>query len=335
MKDFSLKILPLLAAAFLAGCSSGTDQPLDVQVDRDLADPEVAAEAECAADPDCDDGFDCTVDSCAVGGVCSHTPIHSLCAEGQRCEVGRGCIDIGCTSDADCNDDIDCTQDICGAGGACANVPLDSRCGPDETCSPTLGCITPCMDDPDCANGIFCDGVEQCHFEFGCQPGEPRDCNDNDPCTEDFCDTVADACVNTCVPSATCTCPFLPSEAYNACYSLSAPVQESCAMAMFNFTVSQVCFTLTGSALQAQATPFRGAGATLTQIFTEPPGPDFDVTYVISGGCEEQYGMTGTFTDNAHFDGTWTSNFIDHDGFSCMLGGCPNQAVLVTGTKIP
>jgi len=320
----------------LISCSSGSGGPIDTISEMEIEEKEIESEAECSSDSDCNDGFDCTIDSCAIGGVCSHIPINSLCAEGERCDVEKGCIAVGCTSNEECSDSIDCTQDICGAGGECQNIPVNQNCQPGETCSPTLGCIALCIDSSECQNGIFCDGEEKCSPEFGCLPGDPRDCNDNDPCTEDSCDTTLDACVNKCIPSETCTCPFLPEDAYNACYSISPPVQEFCSMPRFNFTVSQVCFTLTGLALQAIATPFRGgAGANFSQIFTGSAGPEFDVSYIISGGCEEQYRISGTFSDNEHFDGTFTANFIDHDGFSCALGGCPNQSFLISGTKIP
>jgi len=77
--------------------------------------------------------------------------------------------------DSWCDDGIDCTR---------------------EACDPILaGCVfTP--DDSLCDDGLFCTGIETCDPISGCQPGLPPDCNDNDLCTVDTCDTLTDACAH-------------------------------------------------------------------------------------------------------------------------------------------
>ncbi len=322
----ALTMLPALR------CTSGEDGTTDV-----LTEPEAEETAgECTSDAECDDGIDCTLDTCGFGGVCSHTAIDSQCAEGQVCDETLGCVDAGCTTDIDCDDGIACTEDLCGAGGECSIIPLNERCAEDETCSITNGCISQCLEDADCDNGDFCDGQETCLPEFGCMPpDEPRDCDDNDPCTEDSCNVEENRCINSCVPSAECECPFFPDESYNACYTIAPAPQQRCAFGAVNYNISQVCFTIDGPALIATVgLVFHDSSQQFTQV-PAPAGRDFNVTYVISGGCEEHYGISGTFSDGSHFDGLWTANFVDYDGYSCALSRCSDQGIMVSGIRIP
>ena len=61
----------------------------------------------CTEDSACDDGVDCTIDSCGADGVCVNDE--------------SGCGAPGCTEDSGCNDGVDCTADSCGADGVCVN----------------------------------------------------------------------------------------------------------------------------------------------------------------------------------------------------------------------
>ena len=79
-----------------------------------------------------------------------------------------------CRVDADCADRVDCTVDSCDPRGFCRN-PVDLAV---------------------CADGIFCNGVEQCNPIRGCVPGPPEACNDDDVCTVDVCDEVAKSCMH-------------------------------------------------------------------------------------------------------------------------------------------
>jgi hypothetical protein len=58
------------------------------------------------------------------------------------------------------------------------------------------GSITLC---PVCDDGNQCNGPEICDPQFGCQPGAPFVCNDNDPCTSDVCNPAIPAPTNPCV----------------------------------------------------------------------------------------------------------------------------------------
>jgi len=219
----------------------------------------------------------------------------------------------GCGASEDCNDGIDCTQDVCGTGNICTNIPVNENCD----------------------NGVFCDGDEVCLPAVGClMPDEPRDCSDGDPCTEDTCDADQDMCVHSCVSSTECVCPFEPSEAYNSCFSIAPTVSQNCAMGTVNYNINQICFSLSGSLLSGTVGPTAIGLSDLSQA-PPPSGPEFDVSLVVSGGCEQQYGISGAFSDNTHFSGTWTANYVDIDGFSCSVSGCSNQNIMISGVILP
>ncbi len=115
---------------------------------------------QAAAAIPCDDGLNCTVDSCdEVGNACVHATI-------------PGCQN--CFINADCNDSIGCTLDTCVAGD-CVNTPSHVLC----------------------SNGLFCDGDEVCDVTLDCRAGPPRDCGDGIACTTDGCDETFDACLHT------------------------------------------------------------------------------------------------------------------------------------------
>jgi hypothetical protein len=134
----------------------------------------------CAADVDCDDREDCTLDACH-GGVCSHDPV----ADGVACGVSTGiccggtCSLPACSSDTTCADSEACTADLCLNPGTCA-AACASQWPP---CGAGDGCCAPGCNgsDPDCVTSACGDGVcegggENC---FSC----PADCR----CTGKSC----------------------------------------------------------------------------------------------------------------------------------------------------
>lgn len=173
----------------------------------------------CALDIDCDDGFDCTIDTCGVGGVCSHTGLDSRCGAGETCIVGLGCSSgTACTTSAECDDAIACTVDSCGVGGVCRHMALDELCTDPSlpSCDETMGCVrgTGCTSAADCEDSVACT-VDSCNasamcthtaMDALCDPGEtcnpttgcfaammcttPADCDDGDFCNgTERCDT--------------------------------------------------------------------------------------------------------------------------------------------------
>ena len=121
----------------------------------DACDPDMSAGA-------CNDGNDCTVDTCS-GGICGHTTI--TCDDSNACTTDSCNPAGGCTYVApSCDDGNSCTTDACNpTTGACFQTPIPgcvvAVCGngivePGETC-----------DDGNTANGDGCSDackVETC-----------------------------------------------------------------------------------------------------------------------------------------------------------------------------
>ncbi len=67
--------------------------------------------------------------------------------------------------------------------------------GLDNDCDGEIdeACADQCVDDGDCDDGLFCDGVEQCTLGQ-CSSPAPPDCDDGDSETLDICSEIARAC---------------------------------------------------------------------------------------------------------------------------------------------
>lgn len=136
----------------------------------------------CQQDRDCRAGF------CA-GGLCCDTPCAGPC---EACDLPGF---IGSCRNLDdhtpCPDDDLCNgTEIC-LGGACAPGEAlecdDGNPCTQDTCLPESGCVFPALaDGASCDNGNLCDGRETC-IRGTCREGEPPDCNDSNPCTDDYC----------------------------------------------------------------------------------------------------------------------------------------------------
>ena len=181
------------------------------------------------AEVDCDDGLDCTLDSCdAATGSCAWELLTG------RCLIGGACHEAGATHPVDgcrlcnpvvsstswsalsegdpCDDGDSCTDDEICTEGVCAGSPVD--CDDAETCTldscePSEGCIHTALEaGTPCDDGDLCTLDDLC-AEGVCSGGETRICDDEDPCTDDACETNA-GCVTTmneapCEDGAPCT----------------------------------------------------------------------------------------------------------------------------------
>ena len=163
--------------------------------------------------PDCDDGNPCTHD-CDPAVGCLHTPVADgqACSDGNPCTTPDTCQAGTCTSGpplpdgSACSDGDRCTlADTCRAG-ACVGGP-PRNCSDDNTCTsdgcdPLTGCTHTTLPD-----GSVCDDRDACTVNDACSGGtcivgDPRNCDDGNPCTSDTCDS-ATGCQHAPLPDGT------------------------------------------------------------------------------------------------------------------------------------
>lgn len=146
--------IAVVLVATLAACGARTGLavavrdagPLDAaSIDAasvDAARPRVDTGAPCQVDADCDDGIDCTLDTCGREG-CAYATRDERCDDALFCDGPEVCTLAGCTSvGSPCGDAIDCTIDGCDdARDACTEQPDDARCPLSNTCDVARGCL--------------------------------------------------------------------------------------------------------------------------------------------------------------------------------------------------
>ena len=125
----------------------------------------------------CDDGNDCTADSCSGEGGCVNQVLQSgTCEDGDPCTVADHCETGTCMGDpVICDDDNPCTEDLCTAVGGCDYPAMAGSCDDQDPC--TLGdhCVNgecggepvscDCLTDADCTaleDGDLCNGTLKC-----------------------------------------------------------------------------------------------------------------------------------------------------------------------------
>jgi cysteine-rich repeat protein len=147
--------------------------------------------------PLCDDGEECTIDTCNPE---THACEHELsCDDGNECTVDT-CVAEACVHDKNnllCDDDNPCTLDICGSFGC--TYGLES--GP---CDDGLGCTTndACFSG-ECRGTDTCPDGQACSTEAGVCVDEGGGCGDP---TNDGSTTASDAlfALNAAVGLLTC-----------------------------------------------------------------------------------------------------------------------------------
>ena len=160
----------------------------------------------------CDDGLDCTADTCVAAAGCMHEPLTGPdCDDGDVCTLGDACDGGEClpSEEISCDDGDSCTADACNPFTGCVHLPTDLACEDGDPC--TVDACTdgecahtpvedggPCDDGSACTLGDACAGGE-------CQPGaEVPTCDDGNICT-----------VDTCNPAK--GCQFLPGPGGEPC----------------------------------------------------------------------------------------------------------------------
>ena len=213
----------------LVDCMDGPEVPIsptctvfdeneDTYVDlHDFRGVQLVFGAECSLDIHCDDGYPCTVDTCA-DSVCEYAfaPDTTECrpAEGE-CDVAEYCTGASadCPADEFAPDTTECRglAGDCDAAEYCTGTSVD--CPADEFATETSECrgmagdcdiaeyctggsvdCPPDEYEPEgtpCPDGLFCNGEDTCDGAGACESA-------GDPCTDPafpFCDEVNDECI--------------------------------------------------------------------------------------------------------------------------------------------
>jgi hypothetical protein len=125
----------------------------------------------------CDDGNECTADSCDGEAGCTQAPLsEGECKDGDVCTVGDHCEGGLCTgSPILCNDSNSCTDDSCDGLGGCSFVNNQADCDDGDPCSVADECdeglcagypiACECLADEDCGvleDANLCNGTLSC-----------------------------------------------------------------------------------------------------------------------------------------------------------------------------
>ncbi len=137
--------------------------------------PDRCVAGECAGEQEvsCDDDNPCTDDICSPEEGCVVSTNANPCDDGNLCSIGDVCVGGYCAGlPRNCDDGNPCTLDICDpADGQCRYENSPSSCNDFNLCT-----------DSD-------------HCEDGLCVGNPVDCADSNPCTQDGCDPQ-DGCIH-------------------------------------------------------------------------------------------------------------------------------------------
>lgn len=137
----------------------------------------------CDTNAECNDGNQCTTDTCpADGSACINAQHTGACTDNNLCTVGDSCVAGLCVPGAppNCNDNSSCTIDSCLPAGGCLNFPV----------------LVPTA----CDDGNACTSNDMCLIGQGVCSGTAAGCNDNNPCTDDICGGSGCTHVNNSAP---------------------------------------------------------------------------------------------------------------------------------------
>ena len=122
--------------------------------------------------PVCDDGNDCTLDTCQGGEGCQYEQLDGgECLDGDACTIGDHCEAGDCVGQPiSCDDGDVCTDDLCDGLGGCAAEYNSAPCDDQDPCTVNDTC-----DQGECTGfAVDCD----CNVDTDCLPLEDGDlCN--------------------------------------------------------------------------------------------------------------------------------------------------------------
>jgi MYXO-CTERM domain-containing protein len=136
----------------------------------------------------CDDGNQCTDDTCNPQGGCMYTSQAEgeTCSDGAPCSTGDRCHD---------HDDNPNTARVCEPTGG-PNCVDGNPCTSDAADCTTMTCPHSPVDNGDpCSTGTLCETGQTCMAGV-CGGGTPLGCDDHNDCTSDSCDAMQ-GCLHT------------------------------------------------------------------------------------------------------------------------------------------
>ena len=148
-------------------------------------------------DNSCDDVVACTVDICVPGAGCENSPEDGNCDDADPCTADSCDSQAGCQHEGltgpECSDGDVCTlYDTCDSGVCVPGASLvcdDSNPCTLDQCDKLTGCDYPPAVAGVCADLDVCNGQESC-LAGECVAGESLVCDDENPCTDDSCDSI-------------------------------------------------------------------------------------------------------------------------------------------------
>ena len=201
-----IEIITSIGIANCSGASSSTGSAStdlsDANGTETINENNEVISSYCAKDEECNDGVDCTADTCLQGN-CKYIPDNGKCGAGQICDIAKaGCVKAkSCFSNEDCNDYLKCTVEGCDPDThTCQYIYDDSRCPDgyicfvppafftteeyensiDETsgCSPTKRC----KNDNDCVPEETSCAIGTCIVDICVYSPDFTFCDDDDVC---------------------------------------------------------------------------------------------------------------------------------------------------------
>jgi MYXO-CTERM domain-containing protein len=151
-------------------------------------------------DEDCDDGNPCTDDSCVQAtGECLHVFNGAGCDDGDLCTVLDKCLNGMCQGKPlSCDDGHNCTQDFCQPDVGCIHNGQDDMCDDGNPCTAdSCSAVSGCQNTPAdvaCSDGNLCTSGDQCVAGV-CVSGAQKECDDNNVCTQDWCEEETGNCI--------------------------------------------------------------------------------------------------------------------------------------------
>ena len=156
---------------------------------------ECAQASPCTGSPaDCEaatGGATCTTEADCEGVLGDLGPCREARCDGGTCRVVAAQDSVACDDGNACTTEDACLAGACvGTGVSCSD---GNPCTAD-TCDPATGCGTTPDDTALCSDGSACTVSDHCLN--GTCTGAPRDCDDGNACTNDFCDIGTGECIN-------------------------------------------------------------------------------------------------------------------------------------------